>query len=514
MKRDPAHTFSSELFDLPYYSCADLVMPIDRHARSGRFGNVRKARGLFEAASSLLLRFAFFPARDADVRRCESNSAQRAGIYDRSRRGCRTFIAREQTNITVLEALQFGGYRMLKTTTVTAIALLACSPTLMAQQASAPVTVGVTAAEIKVGATFPFSGPASALGNVGKALIGYVALINDKGGINGRKINLIAFDDAYTPSKSVEQNRKLVESDEVAFLYSPIGTASISAILKYANDRKVPQLSVVSGANKFARYADYPYTTTGLPSYDTEGKIYAKFITQKLPGARIAILYQNDDMGKDLVGGFRSFMKADFDKLVTAKPYETTDPTIDSQIVSLKTSGAEAFFIAGTPKFTAQALRRAREIGWNPLTVVNFPSSSVAGTFVPAGLDNAKGVVSGTFQKDPVDPRWKDDPAVNEYREFVTKYIPNGDVAEAFYVLGAIQGQILEQILKQCGNDFSRENIIKQAISLRDFSPAMGIPGITINTSATNHQAWTSLQLQQFNGVSWERLGGLISATD
>lgn len=403
---------------------------------------------------------------------------------------------------------------MLKTTIITTTVLLALSPALMAQQVNTPSTIGVTATEIKVGATFPFSGPASGLGNIGKALMSYVDSVNEKGGVNGRKINLIALDDAYTPSKSVEQNRKLVESDEVALLFSPVGTASISSIVKYANDRKIPQLFVVSGANKFTKYAEYPYTTTGLPSYDTEGKVYAKFITEKLPGARIAILYQNDDMGKDLVGGFRSFMKDDFDRLVVAKPYETTDPTVDSQIFSLKSSGATAFFIGGTPKFTAQALRKVREIGWNPLTVVNFPSSSVAGTFVPAGIDNAKGVVSGTFQKDPTDTRWKDDPSVNDYRAFVAKYIPAGDVADSAYVLGVIQGQILEQVLKQCGDDLSGENIIKQARSLKDYSPSMAMPGITINTGANNNQAWTSLQLQQFNGKSWERLGDLIRAAD
>jgi branched-chain amino acid transport system substrate-binding protein len=338
--------------------------------------------------------------------------------------------------------------------------------------------------------------------------------INDRGGVNGRKIKLIALDDAYTPSKSVEQNRKLVESDEVAFLFSPLGTASISSIVKYANDRKVPHLFVVSGATKFTNAAEFPYTTTGLASFDAEGKVYAKFITQKMPGARIAILYQNDDMGKDLVKAFRSYMKDDFDKLVTAKSYETTDPTVDAQIVMLKSTRAEAVFLGGSPKFTAQALRKIREIGWNPLTVVNVASSSIAGALAPAGLDNAKGLVTSTFMKDPTDPNWVNDPAMNDYKAFLAKYLPSGDIAETTYVLGVVQGEILEQMLKQCGNDLSRENIIKQALNLKNYTPSLVLPGIAVNTSAGNHQAWTTLQLQQFNGKNWSAIGKLISAVD
>lgn len=392
--------------------------------------------------------------------------------------------------------------------------MLAIAPVLFAQKAQAEDPVGVTATEIKVGSTFPFSGPGSALGNVGKALIAYVDFINDKGGVNGRKIKLIALDDAYTPSKSVEQTRKLVESEEVAFLFSPLGTQGISANLKYANSKKVPHLFVLSGVTKFTKYAEYPYTTTGLPSYDTEGKVYAKFITKKMPGSRIAILYQNDDFGKDFVDAFRSYMKEDFGKLVVAKSYETTDPTVDSQVVSLKGSGAEAFLIAGSPKFTAQALRKIREIGWNPLTVIASSTTSVAGTLAAAGLDNAKGVVSSTILKDPMDTAWEGDLAVKNYRAFVAKYIPGGDLAETLYVGGFIQGEILEKILQQCGNDLTRDNIMKQALSLRNFSPSMAIPGITINTSADNHQAWTSLQLQSFDGKSWVPFGKLISAAD
>jgi branched-chain amino acid transport system substrate-binding protein len=392
--------------------------------------------------------------------------------------------------------------------------MLAIAQALFGQKAQAEEPVGVTATEIKVGSTFPFSGPASALGNVGKALVAYVEFINDKGGVNGRKIKLIALDDAYTPSKSVEQTRKLVESEEVALLFSPLGTASISANLKYANSKKVPHLFVLSGANKFTNYAEYPYTTTGLPSYDTEGKVYAKFITEKMPGSRIAILYQNDDLGKDFVGAFRSYMKDDFVKLVVAKSYETTDPTVDSQVVALKGSGAGAFFIAGSPKFTAQALRKIHEIGWNPLTVIVNSTTSVAGTLAAAGLDNAKGVISSTFLKDPMDTAWEGDPAVKNYRAFVAKYIPGADLAETLYVAGAVQGEILEKILQQCGNDLTRENIMRQSLNLRNFSPSMAIPGNAINTGADNHQAWTSLQLERFDGTSWVPFGKLVSAAD
>lgn len=408
------------------------------------------------------------------------------------------------------EALMFRS-TMFRTTIAAAGLLLALLPSKRANAADEP---GITAKEIIVGSTFPFSGPASSLGNVGKAFMGYVDLINDRGGVNGRKIKLVALDDAYTPSKSVEQTRKLIESDEVALLFSPLGTASLSATVKYVNMKKVPHLFIVTGGNKFTNYAEYPYTTTGLPSFDTEGRVYAKYISQNLPGARIGILYQNDDMGKDLVGAFRSYLKDDFDKLVTAKTYETTDPTVDSQIVSLKSSGAQALFIGGTPKFTAQALRKVGEIGWKPLTLVNYPSSSIAGTLTPAGVENSTGVISGTFQKDATDPRWADDQATKDYRAFLSKYLPTGDVGEAAYTLGAIQGQILEQILKQCGNDLSRENIINQALSLKAFSPGMAIPGLTISTSPTNHQAWTALQLQRFNGKNWEPIGKLLSAAD
>ena len=380
--------------------------------------------------------------------------------------------------------------------------------------ASAADMPGVTATEIRIGGVFPFSGPASSIGLVGRGMLAYVNSINDRGGINGRKINYIALDDAYSPPKAVEHVRKLVESDEVAFMYSQLGTPGNSATAKYLASKKVPTIAIISGSSKFTNVKDYPYTTTGLASYDTEGKIYAKHIAASLPNAKIAILYQNDDLGKDYVSAFKSYFKDAFDKKVVTAAYEITDPTVDSQVVNLKSSGAEALLVAGTPKFAAQAIRKANEIGWKPLLIVNFPSSSVNATLKPAGLDKAVGVVVGTFHKDPVEPAWDNDPGMKAYREFFAKYLPGADIAEGNYQTGYEQGVILEQILKQCGDDLSRENILKQAKSLKDFVVPTALPGVKINTSATNNKIWTQLQLQRWTGSAWERFGEVLTADE
>ncbi len=281
-----------------------------------------------------------------------------------------------------------------------------------ATSAIAEDTPGVTASEIKVGATFPFSGPASSLGVTGKGMIAYVDSINERGGIGGRKIDLITYDDGYSPPKAVEQTRKLIESDKVAFIFGSLGTPALAATIKYVNAKEVPHLFVVSGASRFANFKEYPYTTTGLPSYNTEGKIYAKYITDTAPNAKIAILYQNDDLGKDFVGAFKEYLQDDFDKKVVTSGYDVSEPTIESHILTLKSSGAEALLVAGTPKFAAQAIRKAREIGWKPLLLINFVSSSVSSTIIPAGVENAIGVVSGTLIKDPVDKKWANDPGI------------------------------------------------------------------------------------------------------
>ena len=385
---------------------------------------------------------------------------------------------------------------------------------LLGGSAFAGGSPGVTATEIKIGGIFPFSGPASSIGLTGKSIVAYIQSINDRGGINGRKINYIAMDDAYSPPKAVEHVRRLVESDEVSFIFGQLGTPGNTAAAKYLKTKGVPSIGIYSGSIKFTDVADYPLTTTGLVSYDTEGKIYAKYLSKTLPAtAKYAILYQNDDLGKDYVNAFRSFMKADFDKRVVTATYEVTEPTVDSQVVSLKSSGAEAFFIAGTPKFAAQAIRKAAEIGWKPIVVINYPSGSIGGTLQPAGLDKSVGVVVGTMNKDPTDKKWANDAGVSAYKVFFEKYLPGADIQNTSYVAGYSQGMILEQILKQCGDDLSRKNILKQAKSLKDFIVPVTFPGIKINTSESNNRIWTQMQLQRWTGTSWEQFGEVLDAS-
>ena len=381
--------------------------------------------------------------------------------------------------------------------------------TTISRAADAP---GVTPTEIKIGGVFPFSGPASSIGLVGRGTLAYVQSINDNGGILGRKVNYIALDDAYSPPKTVEHVRKLIESDEVAFMFGQLGTLGNSAVAKYLAVKNVPTLAIVTGSSKFANAKDYPLTTTGLVSYDTEGKIYAKYLSRTLPTAKYAILFQNDDLGKDYVTAFRTFLGADFDRRVVTAAYDITEPTVDSQVVSLKSSGAEALFVAGTPKFAAQAIRKAAEIGWKPAILIDFPSSSVAGTLKPAGLENSIGVIVGTTNKDPNDPKWQQDPGIKAYRAFFEKYLAGADITNNSYLTGYQQGMVLEQILKQCGNDLTRANIIKQAKSLRDVVLPTTLPGIRINTSAGNNQVWTQMQLQRWNGVSWDQFGEVLDA--
>jgi branched-chain amino acid transport system substrate-binding protein len=390
---------------------------------------------------------------------------------------------------------------------------LACAVLLaMSASAWAADAPGVTATEIKIGGVFPFSGPASSIGLVGKGVLAYVQSINDRGGINGRKINYIALDDAYSPPKAVEHIRRLVESDEVSFIFSQLGTPGNSAASKYLAAKGVPTIAIVTGSSKFTSVKDYPLTTTGLVSYDTEGKIYAKYLSRTLPTGKFAILYQNDDLGKDYVAAFKAFLGPDFDKRVVTATYEVTEPTVDSQVVTLKSSGAEALFVAGTPKFAAQAIRRAAEIGWKPTLIINFPSSSVAGTLKPAGLENSVGVIVGTPNKDPNDPKWNDDPGIKAYREFFEKYLSGADITNTSYLTGYQQGMLLEQILRQCGSDLSRANIAAQAKSLKEVALPTALPGIRINTSATSNMVWTQMRLQRWNGSSWDQFGDVLDA--
>ena len=373
-------------------------------------------------------------------------------------------------------------------------------------------TPGVTATEIKIGGIFPLSGPASSIGQVGRGVLAYVQAINDRGGINGRQIKYIVLDDAYSPPKAFEHARKLVESDEVAFMFSQLGTAGNSAVAKYLAAKKVPTIAIVTGASKFTSVKDYPLTTTGLVSYDTEGKIYAKYLTRVLPTAKYAILFQNDDLGRDYVNAFKSVLGADFDKRVVTASYEVTEPTVDSQVASLKSSGAQALFIAGTPKFAAQAIRRTAETGWKPTILINFPSSSVAGTLKPAGLENSIGVIVGTPNKDPNDRNWKDDAGVKAYHAFFDKYLAGSDISNTSYLTGYQQGMVLEHILRQCGDDLSRDNVLKQAKSLKNLVLPTALPGVLINTSEGNNMIWTQLQLQRWNGADWVQFGEILAA--
>ncbi len=374
-------------------------------------------------------------------------------------------------------------------------------------------TPGVTATSIKIGGIFPLSGPASSIGQVGHGVRAYVQSINDRGGINGRKIDYVMLDDAYSPPKAFEHARRLVESDEVAFIFSQLGTAGNSAVAKYLAAKRVPTIAVVTGASKFTSVKDYPLTTTGLVSYDTEGKIYAKYLMRALPAAKYAILFQNDDLGRDYVNAFKAALGADFDKRVVTASYEVTEPTVDSQVVALKSSGAQALFIAGTPKFAAQAIRRAAESGWKATVLINFPSSSVAGTLKPAGLENSVGVTVGTPNKDPNDQKWTDDEGIKAYRAFFERYLAGSDFTNTSYLTGYQQGMVLEQILKQCGNDLSRDNIIKQAKSLKNLVLPTALPGVRINTSQDNNMIWRQLQLQRWTGTGWEQFGEIIDAS-
>ncbi|OQW59469.1 MAG: branched-chain amino acid ABC transporter substrate-binding protein [Proteobacteria bacterium SG_bin9] len=390
-------------------------------------------------------------------------------------------------------------------------ALLGCLASVSVAQAN---VTGVTNNEIKIGSVFPFSGPASAFGNVGKGLIAYVRMLNDQGGINGRQINLIAYDDGYQPPKAVEQTRKLVEGDEVAMIFGQMGTPGNSATVKYLNAKKVPHLFISSGAAKFANFNDFPFTTTGLLSYAVEGRIYAKYVGKNFPNAKVAILYQNDDLGKDFLGAFKEGVSSGLAEKITALSYEVAEPTIDSQVVNLKTSGADVFLIAGSPKFTAQAIRKAYEINWRPQIMLNFVSSSIAATMVPAGVEKAIGAISGALLKDMVDERWANDQGILEYRAFFAKYLSGADILDGNYMYGVTQGMILEQLLKQCGSDLSRENLLKQARSIQPQQFPLAIPGIKVNTSANNSMAWTQLQLRRWNGKGWEPFGEIFSALD
>ncbi|MBR1130845.1 ABC transporter substrate-binding protein [Bradyrhizobium iriomotense] len=391
-----------------------------------------------------------------------------------------------------------------------AFALMLMSFGSVAYAADAP---GVTPSEIKIGGVFPFSGPASPYGVIGQAILAYVQSVNDRGGINGRKISYIAYDDAYSPPKAVEQVRKLVEGDEVAFIFGQLGTPGNTAVAKYLMAKRIPSVGIITGSNKFTNVADYPLTTTSIVSYDTEGKIYAKFLTKTMPNAKYGILYQNDDLGKDYVNAFKVILKDAFEAKVVAVSYEVSDPTVDSQVLNLKSSGADALLVAGTPKFAAQAIRRAAEIGWKPTIVLNYPSSSVSATLKPAGLERAVGVIVGQNLMDPVDTQWANDAGMKSYRTFIEKYMPGADIADTNIQYGYAQAVLLEHLIKQCGSDLSRENIIKQAKSLKNVMLPTLLPGISVSTSDKINMNYTQMRLQRWSGTAWELFGEVLDAS-
>jgi branched-chain amino acid transport system substrate-binding protein len=391
-----------------------------------------------------------------------------------------------------------------------ALAILAASSS--ASLAQKKYDVGATDTEIKIGNIMPYSGPASSYSVIGKTEAAYFNKINAEGGINGRKINFISYDDAYSPPKTVEQARKLVESDEVLFIFNSLGTPPNSAIQKYMNSKKVPQLFVATGATKWNDPRDFPWTMGWQPSYQSEARIYAKYILKEKPNGKIAVLYQNDDYGKDYLKGFKDGLGAKAASMIIAEEsYETTEPTIDSQLVKLKASGADIFFNASIPKFAAQAIKKSAEIQWKPLQFLNNVSASVGSTMKPAGFENSQGIISSAYLKDPTDPQWKDDPVMKSWNAFLDKYYPEANRTDVSVVYGYAIAQTMVQVLKQCGDDLTRANIMKQAASLHDLTVAGLLPGIKINTSPTDFAPISQLQLQKFQGDTWSRFGDIIS---
>ncbi|QLH73115.1 ABC transporter substrate-binding protein [Rhodopseudomonas palustris] len=394
----------------------------------------------------------------------------------------------------------------------TARALLAVSLGLIGTAASAEDQPGITETEIRIGQTMPYSGPVSAFGILGKGELAYFKMVNDRGGINGRKINLISLDDGYVPPKTVEQTRRLVESDEVSFIFSTMGTAHNTAIAKYLQNKKVPQLFVASGASKFGDISQYPLAIMGIMApFRNEARMYARYALEKKPDATFAVIAQNDDFGRDYLAGLRDVLGERYDKAVTASMYEVTDPTIDSQIVSLKASGADALIIAATPKFAAQAIRKTFEIGWKPMRFLSNVSVWMSSVMEPAGVDAGVGIISTAYVKDPLDPAWANDPGVKDWRAYMQKYIPDGDLRDSNYVNGYNNGMVVEHVLKAAGNDLSRDNIMKQALSIKELELPMLLPGIKVQTAADDHLPIEQVQFMRFTGKQWERFGEVRS---
>ena len=372
---------------------------------------------------------------------------------------------------------------------------------------------GVTDTEIKIGQTMPYSGPASAYGVIGRAETAYFKMLNEQGGVNGRKINLISLDDGYSPPKTVEQVRRLVEEEKVAFLFNTLGTPPNLAIRPYCNENKVPQLFVATGAATFSDPKQFHWTMGWQPNYQTEAKIFAQHILKTKPDAKIGILYQNDDFGKDYLIGLKEGLGSDHAGMVIKEvSYEVSEPTVNSQIVTLQGSGADVFLIAATPKFAAQAIRKTYDLGWKPVRYMTDVSQSISSVMKPAGVEKSKGVITAVYGKDPTDARWKNDAGFKEYSAFVEKYMSPKDLIDSNAVYGFGVAATMIQVLKQCGNDLSRENVMKQAANLKDLELPMSLPGIKINTSPDNYSPIRQEALASFNGDSWEQISELFQA--
>jgi branched-chain amino acid transport system substrate-binding protein len=371
---------------------------------------------------------------------------------------------------------------------------------------------GATDTEIKIGNIMPYSGPASSYGLIGKTEAAYFNMINDQGGINGRKINFISYDDGYSPPKAVEQVRKLVESDEVLVVFNPLGTPSNTAFQKYLNAKKVPQLFVATGASKWNDPKHFPWTMGWQPSYQVEAQIYAKYLMKEKPDAKIAVLYQNDDFGKDYQKGFREALGAKASMIITEESYEISEPTVDSHIVKLKSLNPDVVVSFVTPKIAAQTIKKIGELGWKPLHLVSNVSISVGAVMQPAGFDNAQGVLSADYRKDGLDPQWKDDPGMKKWAAFIDKYMPGSDRSDNSLLYGYGAAQTLVKVLQMCGDDLTRTNVMKQAASLKDFVPDTLLPGISLNTSATDYAPIAQLRMIRFKGDKWELFGDVINA--
>ena len=371
---------------------------------------------------------------------------------------------------------------------------------------------GVTATELKVGNTMPYSGPVSSYSPIGKLDAAFFKMVNEQGGVAGHKIDFISLDDGYSPPKTVEDVRQLVEQDQVAFLFNTLGTPTNSAIVRYVNQKKVPHLFVATGAAKWGDYKQYPWTMGFQPDYRTEAAIYGKYILQQKPNAKVAVLYQNDDFGKDYLAGLHAAFGDKYAKMVTEVTYEPTDPTIDSQITSLQGSGADVLVVAAAPKFAAQSIRKVHDLNWHPMFFMTNVSISVGSVITPAGPDNAVGLISTGYLKDPTDHQWDNDAGMKEWRDFMAKNMPGSDLTDNNYVYAYAASKLMLQVLKQCNGDFSRANVMKQAESVHDLVLPTVLPGITASTSPTDHRPIKSMRLEKWDGKTWVLFGDIISA--